>query len=79
MVDGLPDLVDELIPSVLLASQALEIAMTVSHPASGCFYIALAEMRDTRVVTDDRRLIARLAATPWSRLIVKLGEVAAGD
>ena len=77
-VDGLPDLVDELIPSVQLACRAVEIAMTVSHPVYDCFYIALAEMRDTRVVTDDRRLIARLAATPWSRLVVKLGEVA-GD
>ena len=79
MVDGLPDLLDELVPSMQLASRALEIAMTVSHPAYDCFYIALAEMRDTRVVTDDRRLIAKLAATPWSRLVVKLGEVAAGD
>jgi predicted nucleic acid-binding protein len=33
MVDGLPDIVDELVPSVQLASRALEIAMTVSHPA----------------------------------------------
>lgn len=79
MVDGLPDLLDELVPSVQLASRSLEIAMTVSHTAYDCFYIALAEMRDTRVVTDDRRLIARLAATPWSRLIVKLGEFPAGD
>jgi predicted nucleic acid-binding protein len=53
--------------------------MTVSHPAYDCFYIALAEMRDTRVVTDDRRLIARLATTPWSQLVVKLGEFAASD
>ncbi len=53
MVNGLPDLLDELVPSVQLAKRALEIAMTVTHPAYDCFYIALAEMRDTRVVTDD--------------------------
>jgi predicted nucleic acid-binding protein len=35
MADGLPDLLDELLPSVQLASRALEIAMTVSHPAYG--------------------------------------------
>jgi len=79
LVDGLPDLLDELVPSVQWARRALEIAMTVSHSAFDCFYIALAEMRDTRVVIDDRRLIARLAATPWSRLVVKFGEFAAGD
>ena len=78
-VNGLPDLLDELVPSVQLASRSLEIAITVSHPAHDCFYLALAEMRDTRVVTDDRRLIARLAVTPWPRLVVKLGEFATGD
>lgn len=40
MVNGLPDLLDELVPSVQLA-RSPEIAMTVSHPAYGCSYIAL--------------------------------------
>jgi predicted nucleic acid-binding protein len=77
MVEGLPDPLDELVSSVQLAGRAFEIARTLAHPACGCFYIALAELRGTRVVTDDRRLLTRLAATPWARLVIKMGDVAA--
>ncbi|HME24064.1 MAG TPA: type II toxin-antitoxin system VapC family toxin [Acetobacteraceae bacterium] len=77
MVRGLPDLLDELVPSLQLARRALEIVSSLAHPAYDCFYLALAEQRGTRVVTDDRRLLARLAATPWNRLVVRLAEAAA--
>lgn len=76
MVQGLRDLLDELVPSVGLAGRALEIASTLGHPAYDCFYIALAELRSMRVVTDDQRLLSRLAATPWARLVVLLGDIA---
>ena len=78
MVERLPDLIDELAPSVQLARRAFEIANTLAHPAYDCFYLALAEVRGTRVVTDDRRLLARLATTPLARLVMRLGEAAAG-
>jgi predicted nucleic acid-binding protein len=78
MVERLPDLIDELAPSVQLARRAFEIASTLAHPAYDCFYLALAEMRGTRVVTDDRRLLSRLATTPLARLVMRLGEAAAG-
>jgi predicted nucleic acid-binding protein len=78
MVERLPDLIDELAPSVQLARRAFEIANTLAHPAYDCFYLALAEVRGTRVVTDDRRLLSRLATTPLTRLVMKLGEAAAG-
>jgi predicted nucleic acid-binding protein len=72
MVESLPDLLDELVPSVQLAARAFAIASSLAHPAYDCFYLALAELRDTRLVTADRRLVARLARTPWARLIVGL-------
>ena len=72
MVDGLPELLDEIVSPVQLAPRALAIAGALAHPAYDCFYLALAELRDTRMVTADRRLIGRLATTPWARLIVGL-------
>jgi predicted nucleic acid-binding protein len=74
MVEGLPNLLDELVPSIQLAGRALDIANVLGHPTYDCFYLALAELRGTQLVTDDRRLAARLVATPWSRLVVRLGE-----
>ena len=79
MVEGLPDLLDELAPSAPLASRALAIANTLAHPAYDCFYLALAELRGAQMVTDDRRLLARLATTPWARTVMKLGNNPARD
>jgi predicted nucleic acid-binding protein len=72
MVEGLPDVLDGLVPSVQLANRALEIANVLAHPASDCFYIALAELRGTRMVTDDRRLLGRLKKTIYARSVVQL-------
>ncbi len=74
MIDGLPDLLDEVVPSASLAGRAFTIASALSHPAYDCFYLALAEQRGTRVVTADQRLITRLAGTAWAPLLVRLGE-----
>jgi predicted nucleic acid-binding protein len=72
MVAGLPDLLDEIVPTVQLASRALELARTLDHPAYDCFYLALAEVRQTRLVTDDRRLLTRLSGTAQQQLIGSL-------
>jgi predicted nucleic acid-binding protein len=74
MVEGLSDLLDEFVPSVQLISRALEIANALAHPAYDCCYLALAEQRGVPMITDDRRLLARLAATPWAKLGLKLGD-----
>jgi predicted nucleic acid-binding protein len=79
MVEGLPDLLDELAPSAPLAGRALAIANAFAHPAYDCFYLALAELRGAQMVTDDRRLLARLATTPWARKFMKLGNNIARD
>jgi predicted nucleic acid-binding protein len=55
----------ELRPLAPLAPRALEIATELRHPAYDCFYLALAEEEDTRLVTADRRLVDRLSGTPW--------------
>ena len=55
----------ELRPIVSLAARALEIAAELRHPAYDCFYLALVEERGAKLVTADRRLLSRLAGTPW--------------
>jgi predicted nucleic acid-binding protein len=49
----------DLIPTRSLLEAALEIAVGLDHPAYDCLYLALAEERDGRLVTADRRLIRR--------------------
>ena len=75
MVDSLPALLDELVPSEQLAARAFAIANELIHLVWECFYLALAELRGTRLVTADRRLVSRLGATPWAHLPVGLGDV----
>lgn len=72
MVDGLAELLDELVPTMQLVTRAFTIASALAHPAYDCFYLALAELRGTRMVTADRRLVGRLATTPWADLVVGL-------
>lgn len=73
-VDRLPDFITALVPTAPLAARAFDIASTVGHPAYDCFYIALAELRSARLVTADRRLLARMAGTLWAPLLVGLGD-----
>jgi predicted nucleic acid-binding protein len=77
IVESLPDLLDELVPSAQLAPRAFAIASALSHSAYDCFYLALAEVRGMRLVTADHRLLARLAKTPWVSLVTRLGNGAA--
>src|ERR1700746_3135802 len=67
MGDGLPNLLDELVPSVQLSSRALAIANALAHPAPNCFYLALAELRGAQMVTAGRRPLGRVARTPGAR------------
>jgi predicted nucleic acid-binding protein len=61
----LPQLLSELCPLAGLAERALAIAGELRHPAYDCFYLALAEARDARLVTADRRFARRLEGTLW--------------
>jgi predicted nucleic acid-binding protein len=47
-----------------LAPRAAALARELDHPVYDCFYLALTEAERAPLVTDDRRLLARIAATP---------------
>ena len=42
-------------------SRATELACQLNHPAYDCFYLALAELLGTSVVTADRRFANKVA------------------
>lgn len=56
---------DELYPLGPLSSRAFGMAVALSHPVYDCFYLALAEIQRATLVTADRRLVAKVAGTPW--------------
>ena len=66
-IEELPGFLDDMTTGTRLAARALVIAESLDHPVYDCFYLALAELRDAPLVTADRRLLNRLAGTPWAR------------
>ena len=65
IAEEVPKVFAELLAIKPLRLRALQIASELRHPAYDCFYLALAEMRDAKLVTADRRFAARLDGTPW--------------
>lgn len=51
--------VPELVRIPRLVPRAFALAVELAHPVSDCVYLALAEQRDARVVTADRRFADR--------------------
>jgi predicted nucleic acid-binding protein len=70
VVTRLPSILAELAPTGPLAPRALALSALLDHPAYDCFYLALAEQRNARLVSADRRLIARVAETTWRDLVM---------
>ncbi len=66
---------DALVPAAPLAPRAVEISRTLDHPVYDCIYLALAEARDTFLVTADRRLLERVKRTEWERRVTDLRTV----
>jgi predicted nucleic acid-binding protein len=62
---AIPKALAELWPLTPLAAQTFAIATELRHPTYDCFYLALAEAKDARLVTADRRFAQRLAGTRW--------------
>ena len=60
---------EELVPGSMLKDRALAIAIELRHPAYDCFYLALAEQRNARLVTADERLLRRCTETPFAKLV----------
>ena len=69
---ALQQFLEPLLPLAPLAARALAIAGELRHPAYDCFYLALAETRDLKLITADRRLVARLAGSPWQDRCLRL-------
>ena len=54
-------------PGVGLAARSFAIAEALGHPVYDCCYLALAELRQTKLVTADKRLLDRLVETSWAQ------------
>ncbi len=67
---------DELFGLGDLAPSATAIAFELDRPVYDCFYVALAEKLDGRLVTADERLIRQLGRTRWRKRIGALAEFA---
>jgi predicted nucleic acid-binding protein len=52
-------------PTAPLAPSAATIALALDHAIYDCFYLALAELEGARLVTADRRFLAKLPGTRW--------------
>jgi predicted nucleic acid-binding protein len=55
-----------------LVAAAFALARRLDHPVYDCCYLAVAEAEDGRVVTADRRLLARVHATSLAARVVAL-------
>jgi predicted nucleic acid-binding protein len=64
----------EMRPNATLAPAAASIALALDHAIYDCFYLALAESEGLRLVTADRRFLAKLAGTRWQDHAVVLGQ-----
>ena len=61
-----------------LSEPALALAIELGHPAYDCAYLALALQRRSRLVTADRRLLARVGERgppELATLCVSLGDI----
>lgn len=69
---ALPRALDALVGIEVLAKRAVALAHQLDHPIYDCFYVALAEREAATLVTADRRLVARVAGTPWAASVTDL-------
>jgi predicted nucleic acid-binding protein len=51
------------------------LRVALDHPVHDCFYLALAEVEAGQLVTVDRRLLAKVAGTPFADRTRLLGEI----
>lgn len=68
----LPQAIQLLVSTEMLAAQALGIARTLQHSVYDCFYLALAVTENTLMVTTDDKLLTKVEGTPWAQRCIKL-------
>lgn len=74
IANALPRFFDTLVGAASLASRAVAIAAQLDHSVYDCLYVALAEVRHSRLVTADRRLLAKLGRTAWAVNVLDLAD-----
>jgi predicted nucleic acid-binding protein len=57
-----------------LAESALAVALELGYAPYDCFYLVAAIRRDAQLVTADKRLVNRLASTPYRSRVVNLSD-----
>ena len=69
---ALPQWFESLVPSGRLSEAAFEMACLLDHPVYDCQYLALAEDRETRLVTADLAFVDRVGRSRWKDRIESL-------
>ena len=68
----IPDLLAEQVPLADLSALAMSLSAELKHAFYDCLYLALAEQRDTVVLTADAKFVRVVAASRFSRRIEPL-------
>jgi len=55
-----------------LERRALQLGLELGHPVYDCFYLALAERMDRRLITADNRFLKALHTTAYSARVIAL-------
>jgi predicted nucleic acid-binding protein len=63
---------DRLVESAQLAKQAYALASMLDYPVSGCFYLAVAELEKSALVTCDGSLLGKVKTTAFRGAVVPL-------
>ncbi len=73
MVRALPLYFDRLVQSDALVVCAYALANHLNHPVYDCLYLALAELEDVDLITDDERLVKVVSLTDYRQRVRAIG------
>jgi predicted nucleic acid-binding protein len=76
IVDRFATALSSIFPTAPLRSRAFAIACALDHAVYDCFYIALGEQQEARMITADERLARRVRNTAWQDRVVTLNDFA---
>jgi len=71
-LDFVRSTVGRLVPDRDLLDQAFQLATEMNHPIYDCMYLACAVREDAPMVTADKRLLRKLAPTPFFHRAIAL-------
>ena len=71
---ALPRWFESLVPSATLNQAAFAMARALDHPVYDCQYLALAQDRETRLVTADLAFVDRVGRSRWKGRIQSLAD-----